>query len=243
MVFDVLEAVTGRRDWRTAADASVALGLLGAVAAALTGFTDWKEIDPPARRIGLVHGLLNTVGAGLFTASFLMRRRRRRAPGLLFSALGYVAAMTSARLGGNLVYSRQIGVDHSDARGLPEEFTAVLAEAALAEDRPRRVEHHGSPILLVRQGGQVFAMAETCSHLGGPLAEGKVGDGTIRCPWHGSCFALDDGRVLQGPAVHPQPCLEVRIRNGQIEVRKAEASRRTPTPSATPEPQPVPDRP
>jgi nitrite reductase/ring-hydroxylating ferredoxin subunit len=32
---------------------------------------------------------------------------------------------------------------------------------------------------------------------------------------------LEDGRVMDGPAVHPQPCLEVRARNGQIEVRKA----------------------
>jgi nitrite reductase/ring-hydroxylating ferredoxin subunit len=47
-----------------------------------------------------------------------------------------------------------------------------------------------------------------------------VGD-SIQCPWHRSRFALEDGRVLDGPAVHPQPCLETRVRNGRIEVRKA----------------------
>jgi nitrite reductase/ring-hydroxylating ferredoxin subunit len=46
-----------------------------------------------------------------------------------------------------------------------------------------------------------------------------VGD-SIECPYHNSRFALKDGRVIHGPAVHPQPCLEVRTRNGQIEVRK-----------------------
>jgi nitrite reductase/ring-hydroxylating ferredoxin subunit len=63
-------------------------------------------------------------------------------------------------------------------------------------------------------------MAETCSHFSGPLSEGKLDGDSIVCPYHASRFALEDGRVLNGPAVHPQPCLEVRARNGQIEVRK-----------------------
>lgn len=66
-------------------------------------------------------------------------------------------------------------------------------------------------------------MAERCSHLAGPMSEGefcdKNGEPALRCPWHGSCFALRDGRVLEGPATHPQPVLETRVRNGQIEVR------------------------
>jgi len=48
---------------------------------------------------------------------------------------------------------------------------------------------------------------------------------SVKCPWHGSRFALEDGRVLDRPAVHPQPSLEARARNGQIEVRNAIGSR------------------
>jgi nitrite reductase/ring-hydroxylating ferredoxin subunit len=81
--------------------------------------------------------------------------------------------------------------------------------------------YQGIPILLIRREGRLFAMADTCSHLGGPLSEGKLVEDSIVCPYHSSRFALEDGRVLDGPAVHPQPCLEVRARNGQIEVRKA----------------------
>ena len=66
----------------------------------------------------------------------------------------------------------------------------------------------------------LFAMAETCSHFSGPLSEGKLVSDRIVCPYHFSRFALEDGRVLDGPAVHPQPCLEIRARNGHIEVRK-----------------------
>jgi nitrite reductase/ring-hydroxylating ferredoxin subunit len=109
----------------------------------------------------------------------------------------------------------------------PEKFLAVLPEADLENDKPTRVTHNGVPILLVRRGGRVFAMAETCSHFSGPLSEGKLIGDSIACPYHFSRFALEDGRVLDGPAVHPQPCLEVRIHNSQIELRKPSAENDT----------------
>jgi nitrite reductase/ring-hydroxylating ferredoxin subunit len=58
--------------------------------------------------------------------------------------------------------------------------------------------------------------------LGGPLSEGTLKDGSVVCPWHGSEFALDDGRVLNGPSTHDQPCLAVRERDGRIEVKAVE---------------------
>jgi nitrite reductase/ring-hydroxylating ferredoxin subunit len=96
----------------------------------------------------------------------------------------------------------------------------------LADNKPTRAMHDGAPILLVRRGERLFAMAETCSHFSGPLSEGKLLGDSIVCPYHYSRFALEDGRVLDGPAVHPQPCLEVRVLNGQIEVRKPPAKQK-----------------
>jgi nitrite reductase/ring-hydroxylating ferredoxin subunit len=55
--------------------------------------------------------------------------------------------------------------------------------------------------------------------MGGPLSEGTLKDGSVVCPWHNSEFALDDGHVINGPAVVNQPMLDVRERAGQIEVR------------------------
>lgn len=77
----------------------------------------------------------------------------------------------------------------------------------------------GVPVLLARsQRGEVCALANTCTHLGGPLAEGsRVGD-TVACPWHGSRFDLRTGAVVRGPAVFVQPRLEVRVRDDRIEV-------------------------
>jgi nitrite reductase/ring-hydroxylating ferredoxin subunit len=125
----------------------------------------------------------------------------------------------AAHLGGKLVYENRVGVDRTAGQPFPREFVAVLAESELAENKPARAMHNGVPILLVRRGARLFAMAETCSHFSGPLSEGKLDGDSIVCPLHNSRFALDDGRVLNGPAVHPQPCLEARARNGQIEVR------------------------
>ncbi len=221
VVFDALDSMGTRREYRVAADTALILGLVGAVGAAATGLTDWQDIDPPARRVGLVHGLLNVASVVLFASSLLARRRGNRTTGRGLAALGYAVSVAAARLGGNLVYEKKIGVDHANSEKLPDEFTPVLSESGLQDGKPARAEHNGTAILLVRRGSQIFALAETCSHLGGPLSEGKLDGEIIQCPWHGSRFSIRDGHVIDGPAVHPQPCLEARIQNGQVEVRKS----------------------
>jgi len=54
LVFDLLEVTSQRREFAGAADTSIAVGLVGAAGAAVTGLTDWQDIDPPARRVGLI---------------------------------------------------------------------------------------------------------------------------------------------------------------------------------------------
>jgi nitrite reductase/ring-hydroxylating ferredoxin subunit len=98
----------------------------------------------------------------------------------------------------------------------------VLSDADLPEGELKRVLYKETPLLLVRRGARVFALAETCAHLGGPLSEGKLEGGTVVCPWHASRFTLESGEVVDGPSAFPQPCLKTRIRDGQIEVRVAQ---------------------
>lgn len=221
MVFDALEMINGRFEF--AADASIAIGLAGAAGAAITGVTDWSDVDPPARRLGLIHGLLNIGATALFATSLILRKKKARSEGRGFAALGYALMSFSAHLGGKMVYEHRVGVDRTAGETFPENFTAVLAESKLPDNAPTRAMYQGTPILLVRRGERLFAMAETCSHFSGPLSEGKLDGDSIVCPYHASRFALEDGRVLNGPAVHPQPCLEVRARDGQIEVRKLQS--------------------
>jgi nitrite reductase/ring-hydroxylating ferredoxin subunit/uncharacterized membrane protein len=225
MAFDALDMTSNRDEFALAADTSIAIGLFGAAGAALTGLTDWSDVDPPARRIGLIHALLNISATALFTTSFILRKRSARAGGRIASAFGYALMTYSAHLGGSMVYEHRVGVDRTAGEVFPEEFVAVLAEPKLLDGTPTRAIHNGVPILLVRRGERIFALAETCSHFSGPLSEGKLEGDSIVCPYHASRFSLEDGSVLNGPAVHPQPCLETRVRNGQIEVRKASARR------------------
>jgi nitrite reductase/ring-hydroxylating ferredoxin subunit/uncharacterized membrane protein len=234
LVFDALEMASHRDAFATAADTSVAVGIVGALGAAVTGATDWQDADAPARRLGMIHGLLNLTGAALFATSLIARRRKSRNLGRTLGALGYGVMAFAAHLGGKMVYEYRVGVDRTDGQTFPDDFVSVLAEADLGEAQPKRAVHDGVPILLVRRGVRIFALAETCSHFSGPLSEGTLVGDSIVCPWHHSRFALEDGRVLDGPAVHPQPCLETRVRDGQIEVRKPPCKTMPSIPAAKP---------
>jgi len=219
LLLDAIEERSGSRPIGRAADASLALGLAGALGSAATGLADWSETDARPRRIGMAHAVLNVGATLFFAASLLSRRGGSRSSGRGLALTGYLAAIAAAYLGGDLVFHEQIGVDHSSGRELPEKFTAVLAASDLPEGKLQRVLFKESPILLVKRGSNIFALAETCAHLGGPLAEGKLEDGTVVCPWHASRFDLESGAVVDGPSAFSQPCLEVRVRQGQIEVR------------------------
>jgi nitrite reductase/ring-hydroxylating ferredoxin subunit/uncharacterized membrane protein len=216
----VLDAAGGNaKGVSRAADAAIGLGIAGAVGAAVTGLTDWHHTVGRDRRVGLGHALLNTAALSLYVTAFTLRRRGARDVGRGLAGLGFVVAMGAAYIGGNLVYRRRIGVDHASRPEPWSDFVAVLADADLGEGETRRIEARGIPAVLVRRAGRVYALGDACAHLGGPLSEGRVEGAAIRCPWHGSLFALADGEVLEGPSTYPQTCFDVRIRAGQIEVR------------------------
>lgn len=82
----------------------------------------------------------------------------------------------------------------------------------------------GEAVVLTRCGGKLRAVGASCTHYGGPLAEGLVVDGTIRCPWHHAAFNLETGEAVRAPALNPIPCWEVEERGGRAVV----GARRTP---------------
>jgi len=112
MCLDALESATGRNDLSPGADAAIGVGLIGAVASAITGLTDYQRVHTgDARRVGMVHGALNVVTASCFTASYVSRKRGSRRNGKLWALAGFAIAMVAAKLGGDLVYTYGVGVD------------------------------------------------------------------------------------------------------------------------------------
>src|SRR5438552_2685377 len=82
------------------ADLTLLLGLLGATGAAVTGVTDWSDLDGTDRRVGMMHGLLNGSIALTYLISLILRRTGRRRAGVAVSTLGYLTSLFSAYLGG-----------------------------------------------------------------------------------------------------------------------------------------------
>jgi nitrite reductase/ring-hydroxylating ferredoxin subunit len=193
-----------------------------AAGAAVTGLTDWSDLDGTDRRVGLVHGLLNGSIFLINITSLVSQLTGKRRTGIALSTAGYVISLFSAYLGGELVFAKGIGVNHVAWEGGSDEYVAVMNEQDLAEGKLTRVDVAGIPAVVLKEGKTIYAIGATCSHLAGPLEEGTVENGIVQCPWHGSRFCMKDGSVVNGPAVYAQPTFAVRLRDGNIELRRLE---------------------
>jgi 3-phenylpropionate/trans-cinnamate dioxygenase ferredoxin reductase subunit len=98
------------------------------------------------------------------------------------------------------------------------DFGAGVPVASIG-DAPMLGHAGGDAVLLTRVGGEICAVGATCSHYGGPLAEGLVEAGTVRCPWHHACFSLRTGQALRPPALFDLPRYRVETRDGTVFVR------------------------
>jgi nitrite reductase/ring-hydroxylating ferredoxin subunit len=211
----------GGRSSEPAARRLIGIGLLSAAPVFSSGWSDWADTEvaePAVRRIGVVHAATNSVASTLFAASWV--KRGNGSSGRLLALAGSATLTAGAYLGGHLSFGEGVGVDQTAFEEEPEDWTDVLAESELAAEGKRCVFAVGTPVLLVRTGGELFALSDRCSHRGGPLHEGEIQDGTVVCPLHQSVFDLRDGALVHGPAAYPQPAWDVRARAGRIEVRR-----------------------
>jgi NADPH-dependent 2,4-dienoyl-CoA reductase/sulfur reductase-like enzyme/nitrite reductase/ring-hydroxylating ferredoxin subunit len=95
-------------------------------------------------------------------------------------------------------------------KGLPQED--------VIEGKPLLGHCDGEGVILVRKGREFLAIGASCTHYGGPLAEGLVVGDTIRCPWHHACFSLRTGEVTRAPALSNAQCWKVEERHGRVYV-------------------------
>ena len=78
------------------------------------------------------------------------------------------------------------------------------------------VDAEGTAIAVFNIGGTFYAIANACTHVGGPLGKGQVEGTTVTCPWHGSQFNVTSGQVLRGPARRPVATYPVRVQGDDV---------------------------
>lgn len=93
-----------------------------------------------------------------------------------------------------------------------------IALSELADGAMQLGHADGEAVLLARRGTEIFALGSTCTHYGGPLAEGLMVGDTVHCPWHHACFSLRTGEALHAPALNPVACWRVEQRDGRAYV-------------------------
>ncbi|WP_066368151.1 non-heme iron oxygenase ferredoxin subunit [Herbidospora mongoliensis] len=86
------------------------------------------------------------------------------------------------------------------------------------------VEVGGTPVALVREGSEVYAVHDVCSHAEVRLSEGEVYDGTLECWLHGSCFDIRTGKPTGPPATRPVPTYRVKIEGDDVYVSLSKES-------------------
>jgi nitrite reductase/ring-hydroxylating ferredoxin subunit len=115
-----------------------------------------------------------------------------------------------------------VGGHNEEATG--PDLTVGVDSQSVAEGASIEGHAGGEQILLARSGGRCYAIGAKCTHYGGPLADGLIVNGAVRCPWHHAEFDLATGRTTRPPALHDLPCWNVEERDGRIFVRDKRAS-------------------
>lgn len=98
------------------------------------------------------------------------------------------------------------------------QFVKVASVSEIPAGQAKRVEAGGKEIALFNVGGTFCAIDNTCTHAGGPLAEGTVEGEQVQCPWHGARFSVKTGAVLTPPAGEGVAAYPVRVNGSDIEI-------------------------
>ena len=220
-VFDPLEKTTGSRAMGRTADAAITVGLIGATAAAVTGLAFQGRQRPAAPHRSCARVTEYQAARACYITSLCLRRHHSRHAGRRYAMVGFLFESIG-------LSRRTFGLQRKDRRrSYGRLFRAGFCPGSCeAEYIEQRAAARSMPMacrsLVVRRGMRIYAIAETCSAPWRAYFRGQVEGYGRRVPmawlllltferWAGS---------LNGPTVHPQPILEVRVRDGRIEVRE-----------------------
>lgn len=215
-----------------AADILLLGTILFMLLSAVSGLADYSETEGTALTRATLHATLMVVALVLLVVSAIMRTGApadRTVP-IALSIIGFLIVTAGAFVGGDVAYLLGNMVSRHAFRGAGTKWvrldTGDVADLAqLPEATPTKMRAGINDLLIVREGTTIHAMHNVCAHAGGPLAEGRLVDGCIECPWHHSRFRLTDGVARRGPTVYDQPSYEVRAaEGGGYEVRRVQTT-------------------
>jgi NADPH-dependent 2,4-dienoyl-CoA reductase/sulfur reductase-like enzyme/nitrite reductase/ring-hydroxylating ferredoxin subunit len=104
------------------------------------------------------------------------------------------------------------------------DFALGISLTKLTEGAMLQGHFGGEPIVVARREDAYFAIGATCTHYGGPLADGIMVGDTVRCPWHHACFSLRTGEAIRAPALAPVTCWKVETTDRKLFVRGKEGA-------------------
>jgi len=212
---------------------TMSMGVFFALVAAVPGFADYTSIrrDHPARKTATWHMLLNLGVVVLYIVNLAIRQRTHdpfetevgRTPFVL-SIIALAMLSVSGYLGGKMVYDEGVGVGrHRRKKGRTPRETIVtdgtISEGDLGEGDSLRLDINGTIVAVAKVDGTIYAFQDFCTHRFGPLSEGSFEGTNVRCPWHGSCFDMHSGKVVEGPAKTDIRAFAVEVRDGQVRIR------------------------
>lgn len=165
----------------------------------------------------------------LFFGAALVYRINTETPGFAvligLESVGVILLLLAGWMGGTLVYRNQIGVDprYAHAGKWNEEYLdsregeiEVAARDDLKVNQMKLIHIGKKRVVLARSEEGYRAFSDHCTHRGGSLAGGSMICGTVQCPWHGSQFSVNDGKVSAGPAKIPIAVYPVREFNDKV---------------------------
>ncbi len=212
---------------RRPATALIGVGLVAAVPTAAAGWADYSQAHEEQQRVGIVHAAANIAMLSGYVVSLGARLRGRSTRGALWGWTALAIGSAGAALGGHLSYHQALGANHAEDYPHigPEDWTDAGTLEELPEGEPVERRVGEVRVVVVRHGDRIRALGQRCPHASAPLSDGELtdvdGDACIECPWHGSVFRLEDGRVMRGPATAPAAPFPARVREGRVELRVA----------------------
>ena len=84
----------------------------------------------------------------------------------------------------------------------------------------KKVTVGGEDVVVGKVEGNLYAVADKCTHRGGPLSEGELEGTTVTCPWHGGQFDLTTGKVITPPPMREATAFDVKIEGTDVLLRK-----------------------